>query len=293
LTAIVAVNVRKVGDGGAEERNSGERVARTCPELERGSWQTAPVIEVDGVVKVLGGQPVLRGLTFTAPTGIVTGLLGPNGAGKTTTMRVLATLLQPDEGTVRIAGIDAAVDPIGARRQLGLVTEEPGLYDRLTVREQIAFAGRAHGLSAATVGRRIDDMAELVQLTDSLDLRAGVLSKGNRQKVSLCRALVHDPPVLLLDEPTSGLDVVASAGLERLIADTGVAGSRTVLLSTHRVDEAERLAERVVGIATGVVVVDDTVAGLVAASGGVPFREVFVRLLSEATMAAVDVPGPA
>ena len=247
---------------------------------------------MEGVEKSLGGQPVLRGLTFTAPSGTVTGLLGPNGAGKTTTMRVLATLLQPDEGRVTIAGIDPAVDPIGARHQLGLVTEEPGLYDRLTVREQIAFAGRAHGLSAVFVGKRIEEMAELVQLTDALDVRAGVLSKGNRQKVSLCRALVHDPAVLLLDEPTSGLDVVAAAGLETLIAHTGIAGARTVLLSTHRVDEAERLAERVVGIALGAVVVDDTVDNLVAASGGAPFREVFVRLLSEATLATAGDPTP-
>ena len=236
------------------------------------------------MVKVLGEARVLDGVTFTAPSGTVTGLLGPNGAGKTTTMRVLATLLVPDEGTVLLDGVDVAEDPIGARRRLGLVTEEPGLYDRLTVREQLVLAGRAYGLGAAAVARRVDEVAELVRLTAELDKRAGVLSKGNRQKVSLCRALVHDPPVLLLDEPTSGLDVVAAAGLEELLRGDELTGRRTVLLSTHRVDEAERLAERVVGIAAGRVVVDERVDALTVGAGDASFRDVVVRILGEAAL---------
>lgn len=250
------------------------------------------MIEVVGLRRALGGAVVLDGLTFTAPSGTVTGLLGPNGAGKTTTMRVLATLLRPDEGTVVIDGVDAVADPTEARRRIGLVTEEPGLYDRLTVREQLALAGRAYGLAPGAVARRIDHLAEMVALTAELDRRAGVLSKGNRQKVSLCRALVHDPPVLLLDEPTSGLDVVAAAGLEELLVGEELTGGRTVLLSTHRVDEAERLAERVVGLAAGRVVVDDRVDALTARAGGVSFRELFVRLLGEATLDA-SAPEPA
>ena len=243
------------------------------------------MIEVVGLRRSLGDALVLDGLTFTAPSGVVTGLLGPNGAGKTTTMRVLATLLRPEAGTVRIDGVDVGVDPIGARRRIGLVTEEPGLYDRLTVREQLRFTARAHGLSGAEADRRLDDVAERVQLTAELDRRAGVLSKGNRQKVSLCRALVHDPPVLLLDEPTSGLDVVAAAGLERLLAEGGLTAGRTVLLSTHRIDEAERLAGRVVGIAGGRAVVDAAVEELVEAGGG-SFRDAVVRMLGEATLTA-------
>jgi sodium transport system ATP-binding protein len=248
------------------------------------------MIDVRGVVKHLGGQRILDGLTFCAPSGVVTGLLGPNGAGKTTTMRVLATLLVPDEGTVVIDGIDLAVDPVEARRRIGLVTEEPGLYDRLTVREQLEFAGRAHGMGRRQVATRVESLAEMVALTPELDRRAGVLSKGNSQKASLCRALVHDPAVLLLDEPTSGLDVVAAAGLEDLLAGDDLTAGRTVLLSTHRVDEAERLAERVVGLGGGRVVVDDRVDVLTAQAGG-SFRDLFVRLLADAVMATAEEHG--
>ncbi len=243
------------------------------------------MIDVRGIVKSFGDTRILDEVTFTAPSGTVTGLLGPNGAGKTTTMRVLATLLRPDEGTVHIDGVDIAADPMAARRLIGLVTEEPGLHDRLTVREQLVFAARAYGLSTERARARIELMAEYLALTDALDTRAGILSKGNRQKVSLCRALVHDPPVLLLDEPTSGLDVVAADGLEALLERSEVTGGKTILLSTHRLDQAERLATRVVGIAGGRVVVDATPDELIAESGAATFREAFVRLLGEATLA--------
>jgi len=260
-------------DGPDSGGDSGNGVAPNC--------DTDHVIQVAGLVKHLGGRRVLDEITFTAPGGSVTGLLGPNGAGKTTTMRVLATLLLPDEGSVEICGIDIVRDPIGARRVIGLVTEEPGLYDRLTVREQLTFTGRAYGLSGKDAAARIDLLAELLAVGKHLDERAGILSKGNRQKVSLCRALVHDPPVLLLDEPTSGLDVVAAASLEQLLSLPEVIAGKTVLLSTHRLDEAERMATRMIGIAEGRVVVDSTPAELAATSGG-SFRDAFVRMLGQA-----------
>ncbi len=244
------------------------------------------MIEVNGLVKAFGDNTILTDVTFSAPAGATTGLLGPNGAGKTTTMRILATLLHPDEGTVTIAGIDIGREPMAARRVIGLVTEEPGLHDRLTVREQLVFAARAYGMSADAARSRIDTIAEYLSLTKDLDTRAGTLSKGNRQKVSLCRALVHDPPVLLLDEPTSGLDVVAADGLEALLGQDEIIGGKTVLLSTHRLDEAERLAEKVVGIAAGRVVVDARPDELVRTSGASTFREAFVRLLGEASLGA-------
>ncbi len=242
------------------------------------------MIDVSGVSKSFGEHLILDDLTFTAPAGSITGLLGPNGAGKTTAMRVLSTLLRPDTGQVHIAGIDIAEHPTEARRMIGLVTEEPGLHDRLTVREQLVFAARAHGLSTADARRRIDTIAAYLALDRDLDTRAGTLSKGNRQKVSLCRALVHDPPVLLLDEPTSGLDVVAADGLEALLEQDEITSGKTILLSTHRLDEAERLTEKVVGLVAGRVVIDGRPDELVAASGASSFREAFVRLLGEATL---------
>jgi ABC-type multidrug transport system ATPase subunit len=242
------------------------------------------MIEVDGVVKRLGERVVLDHISFVAPAGTVTGLLGPNGAGKTTTMRLVATLLRPDEGTIRIAGVDVVTQPVEARRRIGLVTEEPGLLDRLTVREQLGFNAEAYGLSPRRARERIEALAEVLGFVDLLDQRAAVLSKGNRQKVSLCRALVHDPPVLLLDEPTSGLDVVAAAGLEDLLREHDLTGDRTVLLSTHRLDEVERMATKVVGIADGRVVVDATPDELVADAGAETFRDAFVRVLGAAAL---------
>jgi sodium transport system ATP-binding protein len=237
------------------------------------------VIEVDGLVKVLGDSRVLDGLSFVAPTGQITGLLGPNGAGKSTTMRVLASLLRPSEGTARIAGVDVVAQPDEVRRLIGLVTEEPGLYDRLTVREHLDFFGRAQGLDTARLESRIDMLVDTLVLGTEIDKRAGALSKGNRQKVSLARAIIHDPPVLLLDEPTSGLDVMATIGLEDLLAAEEVTGDKTVLLSTHRLDEAERLARHIVGIADGRVVAEGQPADLAQRAGVESFRDAFVRLL--------------
>jgi sodium transport system ATP-binding protein len=237
------------------------------------------VIEVDGLTKSLGDTRVLDGLSFVAPTGEITGLLGPNGAGKSTTMRVLSTLLRPSEGTARIAGIDVVADPAGVRRMIGLVTEEPGLYDRMTVREHLEFFGQAQGLAERELRARIDLVVATLRLESEIDKRAGTLSKGNRQKVSLARAIIHDPPVLLLDEPTSGLDVMATAGLEDLLAAEEVTGDKTVLLSTHRLDEAERLSDRIVGIIDGRVVTEGQPADLAAAAGVESFRDAFVRLL--------------
>ncbi len=249
------------------------------------------MIEAVGLVKELGETRVLDGVTFSAPTGSVCGLLGPNGAGKTTTMRVLATLLRPDAGTLRIDGVDALGDPVEVRRRIGLVTEEPGLFDRLTVREQLTFVGRAHGWDDDRLADRLAVLADALGLADALDRRAGVLSKGNRQKAALARALVHDPPVILLDEPTSGLDVMASAGLEELIASEHVRGGKTVLLSTHLLDEAERLCDRVIGIAGGRVVADGPEAHWCALAGTDNFRDAFVRIVGAASLAATP-PAP-
>ncbi|MGH9085067.1 MAG: ATP-binding cassette domain-containing protein [Acidimicrobiales bacterium] len=245
------------------------------------------MIRVDGLRKSLGDAEILRGVTFTAPTGTITGLLGPNGAGKTTTMRVLATLLRPDHGTVEIDGLDVAAHAQDVRRRIGLVTEEPGLFERLTGREQLRFVAEVHGMGRRAGDEAIDRLADAFGFGADVDRRAGELSKGNRQKLSLARALVHDPPVLLLDEPTANLDVVASSALEAVLLTPGVVTGRTVLLSTHSVEEAERLCQRVVGLVQGTVVADSTPEALVADLGATDFRSAFVGLLGRA---ALDLP---
>ena len=237
------------------------------------------MIEVSDLRLELGGNAVIDGLSFNAPAGEVTGFLGPNGAGKTTTMRILSTLLRPDSGTAKIAGYDVVRNANDVRRHIGLVTEEPSLLDRLTVREQLMFTGHAYDLSTEAVAARIDAVAELLALTEHLDKRAGTLSKGNRQKASLARALVHDPPVLLLDEPTANLDVVAQAAIQELLRRPEVQSGKTVFLSTHVLDEAERLCDRVVGIVAGQVVAEGTPAQIVEQSGAPDFRTAFLDLL--------------
>ena len=248
------------------------------------------MIEVRGLEKRLGKTDILKSVTFTAPSGEVTALLGPNGAGKTTTMRVLATMLRPDEGTVFVDGASVTDDPHLVRQRIGLVTEEPGLFERLTPREQLRFVASVHGLGTADADARIDELAEQFGLSANVDRRAGELSKGNRQKVALARALVHDPPVLLLDEPTANLDVVASAALETILLAPGAMTGRTVLLSTHSIEEADRLATRVVGLAEGRVVVDGTKAELTERFGAADFREAFIRLLAQTTLTSSPEP---
>ena len=242
------------------------------------------MIEVDGLVRKLGDSLVLDGLSFVAPAGSVTGFLGPNGAGKTTTMRVLSTLLRPTEGTVRIAGYDVVTEAIDVRRVIGLVTEEPSLLDRLTVREQLDFSARAYDVAPARIAERISLLVDLLGLADGIDKRAGTLSKGNRQKAALARALVHDPAVLLLDEPTANLDIVAQAGMQELLQRQDVVGDKTVFLSTHVLDEAERLCDRIVGIVGGRTVAEGSPAEIVARAGATSFREAFLDLVAQSAM---------
>ena len=237
------------------------------------------MIDVADLRLSLGGASVIDGLSFSAPAGEVTGFLGPNGAGKTTTMRILSTLLRPDGGSARIAGYDVVREANEVRRHIGLVTEEPSLLDRLTVREQLVFTAQAHDLAAGAVAERVEMVAGLLALEEHLDKRAGTLSKGNRQKASLARALVHDPPVLLLDEPTANLDVVAQAAIQELLRRPEVRSGKTVFLSTHVLDEAERLCDRVVGIVAGRVVAEGTPTEIVERGGAPDFRTAFLDLL--------------
>lgn len=219
------------------------------------------MIEVRGLKKTFRDFVAIEDVSFDARPGQITGFLGPNGAGKTTTMRILATLMSATAGSARVAGFDVATQGEEVRQRLGLLTEEPGLYDRMTGREQLMYFARAYGLSKARAAERIDEVSAMLGLDPHIDRRAGTLSKGNRQKVAVARAIVHDPDVLLLDEPTAALDVVAASALEEFMAGDALRG-KTVLLSTHIVEEAARLCDSIVVLAHGGVVADGTPAEL-------------------------------
>ncbi len=189
--------------------------------------------------------------------GEVLALLGPNGAGKTTTVRMLAAILRPTEGRAEIAGYDTVRQAREVRQRVGVLTEAPGLYLRMTGREYLTFFGRVRGLKETLLRRRIEALAEQFQMAPALDRRLGTYSKGMRQKIALMRTLIHEPPVLLLDEPTSAMDP-GSARLVREAIHRLRDGKRAIVICTHNLPEAEALADRIVIINRGRVLVQGT-----------------------------------
>ncbi len=200
-----------------------------------------------GVVKAVDG------VDFEARDGQITGLLGPNGAGKTTTLRMLYTLMQPDQGSVRVDGIDAAADPAAVRRVLGVLPDARSVYKRLTARENIAYFGELHGLPKATIAERTRVLSAALDMEEILDRQTDGFSQGQRTKTAIARALVHDPRNVILDEPTNGLDVMttrAMRGFLKHLRDEG----RCVIFSSHIMQEVAALCDRIVIIAQGRVV---------------------------------------
>ena len=190
------------------------------------------MIEVDGLTKRFGDALAVDDLSFTVRPGEVFGLLGPNGAGKTTTLRVLCTVLRPTAGFASVAGYDTVREAAAVRRSVGFLSANTGVYDRMTARELVAYYGRLYGLAGAKLGDRLDELFATLDMTAFADKRGGQLSTGMKQKVSIARALVHDPPVLIFDEPTNGLDVLVQRAVLRGIADLRGRG-KTILFSTH------------------------------------------------------------
>ena len=217
------------------------------------------------------------GVSLSVAPGEMVGLLGANGAGKTTTLRVLATLLKPTSGTARVGGCDVVTDPLGARRHLGYVSATTGVPDRLTAREIMRSYGRLHGLDEEPLTRRIALVVQSLGLADFIDRPAGRLSSGQRQRASLARALVHDPPALVLDEPTNALDVVGARDLLHLF-DGLRADGRAILLSTHRLHEIERRCDRFVIIDGGRIVAQGTPSEILGPHGSL--EEAFFAALA-------------
>ena len=217
------------------------------------------MIQVKGLVKRFGYTVVLRGVSLEVPAGQTVVLLGPNGAGKTTLLRILATLLRPTAGEVYIHGEDAIRRPKRVRHLLGYVSHQPLVYPDLTAEENLHFYARLYGLS--TPERRVRDMLEMVGLARRAQDLVRTFSRGMVQRLTIARALLHNPPVLLLDEPDTGLDPQASTMLVQLLREIAQAG-RTVLFTTHNLSRGVDFADRVLILAGGQVVVDEPAASL-------------------------------
>jgi ABC-2 type transport system ATP-binding protein len=222
-------------------------------------------VEARGVVRRFGAAWALRGLDLTAPHGQVTALVGPNGAGKTTLLLILATLLRPDQGEVRVAGLDPVRDPQGVRARMGWMPDTFGVYDQLTALEYLEFFARAYRLDGPSVARRVAGALAMSHLDEYADRPAHVLSRGQKQRLALGRALLHEPSVLLLDEPASGLDPRSRVELRDLLRRLAIEGT-AILVSSHILAELEEIADRVVFVNGGVTVEEQEVGALVSAA---------------------------
>jgi sodium transport system ATP-binding protein len=239
------------------------------------------VIVVEGVTKTFGRRAEVRavdGASFTAPAGEITGLLGPNGAGKTTLLRVLATLVLPDSGTASVGGLDVVRDRYAVRRRLGVLSDARGLYPRLTARENVRYFGALHGLSGPALEARIDALIATLGIAELADRRTHGFSQGERMKVAIARALVHDPDTILLDEPTNGLDIMSTRALREMLRGLRAAG-KCLLFSSHVMQEVTALCDRIVILGHGRVAAAGTAAELVAQAGAQSLEDAFVRLL--------------
>ena len=236
------------------------------------------MIKVDGIHKSFGTVHAVRGVSFDAPDGKITGLLGPNGAGKSTTLRVLYTVLKPDQGTANIDGADVVSDSLAARRNIGALPHGAGLYPHLTARENIAYYANLCGLDKSEVDDRVSSIVKLLEIDAFADRRTKGFSQGQRTKVSLARALVHDPQNVILDEPTNGLDVMATRSLRHLILKLKDAG-RCVLFSSQVMQEVAALCDDICIIANGQVAIDDSIDGIRERTGEDDLEEAFVSAI--------------
>jgi len=239
------------------------------------------LIEIDNVAKAFGRRRDVRavdGVSFAAADGEITGLLGPNGAGKTTLLRVLATLMIPDSGCATVDGSDVVRERYAVRRKIGVLSDARGLYTRLTARENIRYFGALQGLVGAALEARVDELIGALGIADIAERRAHGFSQGERMKVAIARALVHDPDTILLDEPTNGLDIMSVRTLRDELRALRTQG-KCLLFSSHVMQEVAALCDRIVVLARGRVVAAGTAAELVERAGTDGLEDAFVRLI--------------
>ena len=242
------------------------------------------MIKVDSIHKSFGDVHAVRGVSFSAPDGKITGLLGPNGAGKSTTLRVLYTVLRPDEGKATIDDCDVVADSLAARQRIGALPHGAGLYPHLTARENIAYYAKLCGVAKDRIEERVENLVDLLEIGDFADRKTKGFSQGQRTKVALARSLVHNPRNVILDEPSNGLDVMATRSLRDLILKLKDDG-RCVLFSSHVMQEVAALCDDICIIANGKVAIDDSAEGIRERTGCDDLEDAFVR--------AIEMVGPA
>jgi sodium transport system ATP-binding protein len=242
------------------------------------------MIHVDGLTKAF--RDLRRGLvyavdhvSFEARPGEIFGLLGPNGAGKTTTMRILCTVLRPTGGTARVAGYDVATQASRVRQHIGFMSANTAIYDRMSAWELVSYFGRLYGMTEERLRERLETVFTTLQMNDFRDTLGAKMSTGMRQKVSIARAIVHDPPVLIFDEPTAGLDVLVARAVLQSIEQLRELG-KCILFSTHIMREVERLCDRVAVVSRGRVQACGSLAELRTRYGQNDVEELFFNLVS-------------
>jgi sodium transport system ATP-binding protein len=235
------------------------------------------MIEVRDLRKQFGRVSAVDGVTFTANNGAITGLLGPNGAGKTTTIRMIGTLVTIDSGYARIDGIDVTSDTDGARRACGLLTDSRGVYTRMTARENIRYYAELRGVESTRFEKTLARFVEWLDMKDILDRRTEGFSQGERMKVAIVRALIHEPANVILDEPTNGLDVMSTRALRELIKRLKAEG-QTVMFSSHVMQEVAALCDEIIIISRGRVTAQGSAAALIEMSGKQNLEDAFIAL---------------
>jgi len=219
-------------------------------------------------------------VSFEAASGKVTALLGPNGAGKSTILRILSTIISPDTGSATIDGLDVTTDTMDVRRKIGVLPHNTGIYDRLTAIENIRYFGNLHQVKRTELNDRIDKLIHLLDMNEFCNRRVSGFSQGQKMKVALARALIHDPQYILLDEPTNGLDVMATRALRKVIHDIKDAG-KCILFSSHVMQEVESLCDHLVILGHGKHKFSGTIKELQEKSGTANLEDAFVMISNE------------
>jgi ABC-2 type transport system ATP-binding protein len=236
-------------------------------------------INTEDLTKAFGNLVAVNGISFHVSQGEVFGLLGPNGAGKTTTIKMLCTLLIPTKGKAEVDGYDVVKEADKVRKRIGVVTEKLVAYDRLTPLENLSIFGRLYGMDSRALKQRSEELLKLVELWDFRNSRVGNFSSGMRQRLNIVRALIHDPDIIFLDEPTIGLDPTTAHNIRELIKRLNNDSKKTILLTTHYMDEADRLSDRIGIIDYGKIVALDTPQNLKASAGpDATLEDAFIKL---------------